>query len=443
MRRVQFWRSWPLILSIVLGSTCVAARSPGQAPDLPSAVPAGHDAKSASTIHSGLTPVELASRLDTAKQQEERLDIELRSGKSYIRCKLLRLDRAGASGPPKTLRVELDESQKSIVVDFAAIRSLAIGREVMYQAAVDKQSARDAKAEKEAKAAAEARAQWVARALKHGVNPWPELTNEQHHAAIEENHKQIEKIKSMCPDAAVYETAEFTFCSNMPRNQVGPYVASLDRLYDMMSTMYGIKKGTPVWLGKCLVVAFIERSQFLEFEKTAFQYTPPEGTYGLCHELPGGRVVMSCYRGNNPNDFAHMLVHETSHGFNYRYRTQRQLLSWVDEGMAEWIGETLVRTSNAVRLEASKRRSVPCRPRTACRASWTPSGSSTSSNSYGMASSLTTFLVRADQKKYVAFIDGIKEGKSWQESLKDSYHATVEQMVTEFGRSIGIPDLKP
>ncbi len=141
MRRVQFWRSWPLILSILLGSVMAASRSSGQAPDLPTAVPAGHDTKAASANHSGLAPVELASRLESAKQQEERLDIELRSGKSYIRCKLLRLDRAGASGPPKTLRVELDESQKSIVVDFAAIRSLTIGREVMYQAAVDKQSA--------------------------------------------------------------------------------------------------------------------------------------------------------------------------------------------------------------------------------------------------------------------------------------------------------------
>ena len=64
-------------------------------------------------------------------------------------------------------------------------------------------------------------------------------------------------------------------------------------------------------------------------------------------------------------------------------------------------------------------------------------------DSYGMASSLTTFMIRADQKKYVAFIEGVKEGKTWQESLKDSYHATPEQLVTEYGRSIGIPDLKP
>ncbi len=440
MQQVLGGRCWLGFLLFSLVSIISASQSPGQAPDLPTAEPAGRDPKAVATNHA-LSPVELASRLETAKQQEERLDIELRSGKSYIRCRLIRLDRAGTSGPPKTLRVELEESQKSIPVEFAAIRSLSIGREVMYQAAVGKPSARDAKAEKEAKAAAEARAQWVARALKNGVSPWPELTNEQHNAAIEENRKQIEKVKAKFPDVAVYETAEFMFCSNIPPNQVDPYVKALDRMHDMMCNMYGIKKGTPVWLGKCLVLAFIEKSQFQETQRTFFR-AAPENAYGVCNQLPTGRVVMCCYRGNDPNDFGEMLVHETSHGFNFRYRTQRHLPSWVDEGMAEWIGSTLVPTSNAVRRkEQASLRTM--------QATHSMQGVLDADpiieipNSYGMASSLTTFLVRADQKKYVAFINGIKEGKSWQDSLKDAYHGSVEQMVSGYGRAIGIPDLKP
>ena len=131
------------------------------------------------------------------------------------------------------------------------------------------------------------------------------MSSDEQKAAIDENGQQIEKIKAMYPDMEVYETSEFTFCSNIPRNQVGPYIASLDRMYDMLSTMYGIKKGTPIWRGKCLVVAFIQQSQFAEFERKFFQYVPPEAVDGLCHEIPTGRVVMSCYRGNDRNDFAH------------------------------------------------------------------------------------------------------------------------------------------
>ncbi len=428
-------------ITLIVATVIAVSPSLAQAADAASSGRLGGEEKTASVTPGGLVPAELALRLETAKQQEERLDIELRSGKSYIRCKLLKLDRAGDKGPPKMLRIETEDARKPVSIDFASIRSVAIGREVMYEAPLDKKSARDVKLEKESKAAAEARAQWVARALKNGVAPWPELTSEEHKTAIEENHQQTEKIKAMFPGIEVYETAEFTFCSNIPRNQVGPYVASLDRMHDMLSTMYGMKKGTPVWRGKCLVVAFIEKSQFLEFERTFFQF-PAEGAFGLCHELPTGRVVMSCYRGNNPNDFAHMLVHETSHGFNFRYRTQRHLPSWVDEGMAEWIGETLVRTSTAV--QRSEQASLRAMQSThsmqgvldAKRIIDIP-------HSYGMASSLTTFLVKADQKKYVDFINGIKEGKKWQDSLKDAYHVTVEQMVSAYGRSIGIPDLQP
>jgi hypothetical protein len=441
IRRTFSWRFWPIILPILLGTTLIASRSMGKDPDGSGAADSASDPKIASVAPGGLTPIELASRLEVAKQQEQRLDIELRSGKSYIRCKLLRLDRAGASGPPKILRVETEEASKPLAIEFGSIRSVAIGREKMYEAPVDKKSARDLKAEKEAKAAAEFRSQWVARALKHGVQPWPELTNDEHEATIEENGKQIEKIKSMIPDVAVYETAEFTFCSNIPREQVGPYVSSLDRMYDMLSVMYGIKKGTPVWRGKCLVAAFVEKSQFQDFERTFFR-SAPESAYGVCHQLPNGRVVVGCYRGTDRNNFAEMLVHETSHGFIFRYRTQRRLPSWIDEGMAEWIGQTLVPDNTAVRRK-EQASLLTLRGTHSMQGIFDSDLIIQIPNSYGIASSLTTFMVRADQKKYVAFINGIKEGKTWQESLKDSYNATPEQLVTEYGRAIGIPGLQP
>jgi hypothetical protein len=441
MRPTILWRFWPIALAILLGSTVASSRSMGKEPDRSVTAPSESDPKIASAARGGLTPVELASRLEVAKQQEQRLDIELRSGKSYIRCKLLRLDRAGSAGPPKILHIETDELNKSIAIEFSSIRSVTIGREVLYKASVEKNSERDRKAEKEAKAAAELRAQWVARAAKHGVTPWPELTNEEHDETIEENRKQVEKIKTMFPNMAVYETAEFTFCSNIPRDQVGPYVSNLDRMYDMMSRMYGIKKGTPVWRGKCLVAAFIEKSQFEEFERAFFKFSAV-GYFGICNWLPDGRVVVGCYRGDDRNDFAQMLVHETSHGFIFRYHTSRPLPSWINEGMAEWIGATLVPASTAVR-RSEQASLVSMRATQSMQGLFDSDPISKIPDSYGMASSLTTFMIRADQKKYVAFIDGIKEGKTWQESLKDSYHATPEQLVTEYGRSIGIPDLKP
>jgi hypothetical protein len=435
MRCVLVRLHWPIRLPILVGAIVVASRLMGQAPDQPTAAPAEKDPKAASAGHAGLTPVELASRLEAAKQQDERLDIELRSGRSYIRCRLLRLDRAGPSGPPSVLRVESDEFSKPIAIEFNSIRTLRIERELAYELQVGKVPARDTTAEKEA----EARAQWMARARDHGVTPWPELSDKEHEAAVEENGKQIERIHSMFHGMLVYETAEFTFCSDIPSDQVGPYVSSLDHLYDAMSAMYGIKKGTPVWRGKCLIVAFVEKSEFVEYERSVFRKAG-ENYSGYAHYLPDGRVVVSCCRGDDPNFFAQLLTHETSHGFNYRYRTPQPLPSWVNEGMADWIGNKLVPACTVVRSrqQASLRTMRETRSMQGML-----DADRIDIHSYGIASSLTAFLVRKDQKKYVSFINGIKEGKSWQESLKDSYHVASEQLASEYGRSIGIPDLKP
>ena len=128
-------------ITLIVATVIAVSPSLAQAADAASSGKSGGEEKTASATPGGLAPADLASRLETAKQQEERFDIELRSGKSYIRCKLLRLDRAGASGPPKMLRVETEDARKPVSIDFASIRSLAIGREVMYDAPLDKKSA--------------------------------------------------------------------------------------------------------------------------------------------------------------------------------------------------------------------------------------------------------------------------------------------------------------
>jgi hypothetical protein len=62
---------------------------------------------------------------------------------------------------------------------------------------------------------------------------------------------------------------------------------------------------------------------------------------------------------------------------------------------------------------------------------------------YGVASSLNNFMIRANQKAYVAFIEGMKEGLDWQESLQQSYHTTPAQLVAAYGQAIGVPGLRP
>ena len=52
-------------------------------------------------------------------------------------------------------------------------------------------------------------------------------------------------------------------------------------------------------------------------------------------------------------------------------------------------------------------------------------------------------MIRTNRKAYVQFIEGMKEGMTWEESLQASYGSSPEQLVAAYGQAIGVPDLRP
>jgi hypothetical protein len=135
-----------------------------------------------------------------------------------------------------------------------------------------------------------------------------------------------------------------------------------------------------------------------------------------------------------------MLVHETSHGFIHRYKTKAQLPNWVDEGMADLIGAEMVPASNAVKNRELKaiqdlagQRSLGGMLKAERIEGW----------QYGVASNLNRFLLQSNRQNYVRFIESLKDGVKWEEALKDAYRATPEELLTEYGRRINVPDLRP
>jgi hypothetical protein len=61
---------------------------------------------------------------------------------------------------------------------------------------------------------------------------------------------------------------------------------------------------------------------------------------------------------------------------------------------------------------------------------------------YGLAVSMVDFMLKHDPKKFVEFIDGIKAGLTWQESMQENYGLTPQEFVAAYGRSIGVPNLR-
>jgi len=313
-------------------------------------------------------------------------------------------------------------------------RERAAARRAAREAAIQKK--RDAE-----------RNQWLARLQARDVEPWPETeTEETHAAALAKSREMIDEVIAVLPGTQLYETEHFLFTSNMPPEQVAPYAAYLDRMYDWMGKLYGVPEGHKVWLGgKARIFAFLEREQFEAFEEKYF----PEAVqtlrslvnvYGLCHLSPDGDVVIACYRGDDPANFGQMLVHETSHGFIHRYKTKAQLPNWVDEGMADLIGAEMVPASIVVKNREYKAIQLLTQQRSL---GGMLSAKRIDAWHYGLASNLNRFLLHANRDSYVRFIEALKEGMPWDEALREAYGSTPEQMLAHYGRWIGVPELRP
>ena len=326
-------------------------------------------------------------------------------------------------------------------IRLGGISRIMAGREVLYEAPVRGSGRSTTFARRQRERYEEELRDAAERMRAHGVEPWPELTSEQHAAEVESLKAFVQQVRGSFPAVELVETHEFLVATDILPEQVAPFVASLDSMHDFLCTLYGIPQGEPVWKGKCLVLAFAREDDFLAFEGR-FMQTQPQGVHGLCHQRSDGRVVMACYRGNDPAAFAHMLVHETSHGFNHRWLSPARVPSWLNEGLAEWVGSQVVPGSGQVRAkEFSAFEAMRAGGRVGENFFDDERDSRIAPLQYGVASSLVRFLVSRDRKRFAQFVQMVKEGRSAEDALAATYRATLDELLVVYGRAIGVPNL--
>jgi len=378
----------------------------------------------------------LADRL--APHVGEAIDlVELGTGRRLVRPVLEGVQER--AGKVAALRVRAEGETRVTTLPIAGIVKIVAGRETIHEAESKGTSASQVKARKargdyEKKVAASLEKMKAA-----GVTPWPTLDADAQAAEVKALEAYVASVKEVFPRLEVSQTHEFIVATDIPPAQMAGYVAGLDAMHDALCDLYGIPRGEPVWKGKCLVIAFLSQDDFRAFEKR-FYGVEAAGYHGLCHQSGDGRVVTACHRGENAPAFAHMLVHETSHGFNHRWLSPARIPNWLNEGIAEWVGSRVVTSDQVPLKEAQALQFMQAQgnlgPEFFDRRN-------IDAVQYGIASGLVKFLVKQDPKRFAAFVQGIKEGAPAEESLQKAYGGTTAELVKAYGTAIGLPNLKP
>lgn len=272
---------------------------------------------------------------------------------------------------------------------------------------------------------------------------WDDPSEDERAKTIAEYKEFLQRVQASYQfPLRLYETKFFMVLSDIPAAQVAPYVASLDAMYSKLSSAFGVPKDKNIWLGKCMVLAFLNEESFHAFERTFMNNSDTQGAQGLHHAASDGRAIICCYRGNNPSYFAVVLVHETAHGFLHRLRSTVHIPPWINEGIADWVAGAIVTQSKAV-TERQKEGVELLRQTGSLGANFFEERANLQPWQYGVASSLTNFMLQIDAGRYRVFILCIKEGFTTEEALNRAYGVTPAELIAQYGRSIGLNGLRP
>jgi len=240
-------------------------------------------------------------------------------------------------------------------------------------------------------------------------------------------------VKSM----HLIETDHFLIYSAWGRGNDAALKRICEKLYAALCKQFAIPRGQNIWAGKCPIYAFWEKEHYLKFCKDvngagkrspsllqAAGYSGQRGSFTY--------VVLNKVRTRQW--FYELLVHETTHAFLARYLTNRHVLPWVNEGLAEYMAATLVPGSRASRKYVSAtKEAVKGRKDVA----HVFKKVTLNAFDYGIAQSFVRYLIHRDRKAFIKFVGLVKQGSSDAEALQGAYGLSREQFLKAWWKAVG------
>ncbi|MCA9283392.1 MAG: hypothetical protein KDA30_15295, partial [Phycisphaerales bacterium] len=174
--------------------------------------------------------------------------------------------------------------------------------------------------------------------------PWPELSDAQR--AVETARVRA-RAEAMVRDAGLtlgqIDAGEFILFTDLDDKSAQEAGAQLERMYRSLLRTLELPASARLFQGKAVVFLLTQRKQFVHLENEAFG-VDPNGAIGMCH-LRDADVFVVCHKGEDETAYMSTLIHETVHGFMYRYKSPAELPIWANEGLADYIAGFLLPNS--------------------------------------------------------------------------------------------------
>ncbi len=208
--------------------------------------------------------------------------------------------------------------------------------------------------------------------------------------------------------------------------------ARLEDAYALLAREFHVAEDDTVFVGRMPVYMFHSSKDMIAYAREFDRFEASDTVAGYHTSRPGGlnKLVMSKPSATNQVGlqqarirWARTLTHEFVHAFLARYRGERHIPRWMNEGLAEMLAENVMQRPNAIETARQFARSNDNLERL-FDDSYMPGA-----ELYPVMYTMTAALYHEDPARFVQMVDRIKAGEETEALLQELYGVNYEGLV--------------
>ena len=259
-------------------------------------------------------------------------------------------------------------------------------------------------------------------------------TPEQDAAAIAAFQKSTVEIQDKLHLKLVeLQTDHFLIFTDWNPAEYGFLKENLEAAYSVVSRQFDIPVNENVFVGKLPVYMLATHDEFQSFarhiDNLPDSFAGAAGYYSGNASGFGHMLMFKPVAGNRgleaaKREWAYVLTHEFTHAFVARYRNNRHIPTWLNEGVAEVVASS--QFPNAYAVVLARQAAASGQSISMIFANDGPKPASM----YPVMRTVAETLIRRDHKAFLALFDSLKQGTPAEEALQATYgwdYAKLEQ----------------
>jgi hypothetical protein len=223
---------------------------------------------------------------------------------------------------------------------------------------------------------------------------------------------------------AEVQTQHFIIFTDWDPLEYSFLMTNCEEAYAAVSKQFDIPVRENVFVGKLPVFMFVRHEDFNRFANQIDRFAVPAtwAGYYTSHTDGSGHLVMwkpdvKKYGAEAEKVWAYTLTHEFTHAFVARYRSNRLIPRWLNEGLAEVIayGRFPLRTAHAqARAQAGRKFDFE---------SLFDDKKFPGGEMYPVMQTMVEAMIADNRKAFIQMFDDIKDGMNPEEAMKKNYKA--------------------